>query len=166
MSEILETPRLVLQRFRLDDVDEYFRLGSIAEVARYIDGKTFASRDEAEQTLRAAPLRDYQLYGYGRLACFEKESGRFIGWNGVKFLPEMNETDIGYRFFPDCWGKGYATESSLAVMKYARETLGLERIIGIVRPDNEASVKVLRKIGLSFEKRMRMEGLGEMDIFA
>ena len=163
----IETERLLLRKFTLDDLDDYFDLGTRPEVLRFVGGKPFASIDEARETLVAAPLRDYQLYGYGRLACIEKATGRLIGFNGLKYLPDIDEVDVGYRFFSDCWGKGYATESSLAVMQYGRESLGLERIVGIVHPENAASIRVLKKLGLRYEKKTRLEGLGEdLDLYA
>lgn len=163
---LLETERLTLRWFTLDDLDDYYRLGASTEVTRYTGDQPFADREEARRVLLAAPLRDYELYGYGRLACFEKGSGRLIGFNGLKYLPELDEVDIGYRFFQDCWGKGYATESSRAVMKWGYEALGLERIVAIVDPDNRASVRVIEKLGLVFEKKIQLDAVGEVDLYA
>lgn len=157
----LETPRLLLRRFTLEDLEDYFQLGARPALVRYVGGKTLASLDEARAILLAAPLRDYEVHGYGRLACIEKRSGRLIGFNGLKFDPALGETDLGYRFLEDCWGQGYATESSRAVMTYGRDVLQLPRIVGAVHPENVASVRVLSKVGMVYEKKVRYEADGE-----
>lgn len=150
--KMIETDRLILRKFALDDAEEYFALNSNPGVLKYTGDTPFRSLEDARQTLLAAPLRDYDLYGYGRLACIEKSSGKLIGFAGLKYLPEMEEIDLGYRFLREYWGKGYATEASVAVMDYGRNVLGLKRIVGIVQPGNVASVKILLKVGMRYEK--------------
>lgn len=91
--------------------------------------------------------------GYGRMACIEKETRRLIGFSGLKYLDDRDETDVGYRFLPECWGKGYAIESAAAIMRQQAAQFGLSRIIGLVEPENRGSVRVLQKLGLKFEGR-------------
>jgi RimJ/RimL family protein N-acetyltransferase len=163
----LETERLVLRPFAVEDLDDYFRLGTRVEVMRYRGlGTPFADREEALATLHRAPLRDYEVHGFGRLACIDKASGAFIGFSGLKYLEDLREVDLGYRFFPEWWGRGYATESSLAVMEYGKSTLGLRRIIGLVDPENIASVRVLVKVGLRFESKTHIDDMGDLDLYA
>ena len=84
-----------------------------------------------------------------------------------KYLPEFGETDIGYRFVRHCWGQGLATESALPLMAYGREVLGLERIVGLVDPENVASARVLVKLGLAFEGKRFIPEIGsDMDVYA
>ena len=124
------------------------------------------SLDDAHRVLREAPLSDYEAYGYGRLACIEKASGTLIGFCGLKYLEEMEEVDLGYRFLPDYWGKGYASESSQAVMAYGRESLGLEQIIGLVHPENIASARVLTKVGMRFRRQITLPDFAdEVDLY-
>jgi len=164
---MIETKRLILREFTLNDAGCYFRLNSDRGVVRYTGDRPFRSLEDARQTLREAPLRDYEIHGYGRLACIEKSSSKLIGFSGVKYLREMDEVDIGYRFSSEYWGKGYATESANAVMEYAHNVLGLQRIIGIVDPDNIASVKVLLKLGMSHERKLRYGSKrAEFDLYA
>lgn len=156
----IETARLLLRPFTVDDAIEWLPLISQPEILRYT-GETPTTRlDEARALLLARPLRDYATYGYGRMACIEKSSGRLIGFSGLKFVPELGETDVGYRFLPDCWGKGYATESAAALMAAGRREHGLGRIVGQVDPAHHASARVLVKLGMQFEKAF--EDAGEL----
>jgi RimJ/RimL family protein N-acetyltransferase len=71
---------------------------------------------------------------------------------------ELEDVDIGYAYLPAFWSKGYAVEAGAAVMKYGREVLGLKRIVAITSLDNGSSGRVLEKIGLKFEKQIRLPG--------
>jgi RimJ/RimL family protein N-acetyltransferase len=106
--------------------------------------------DEARRRLREYP--DYARYGFGRWGVVYKPDDRVIGFNGLKYLGDLEEVDLGYRFLPEYWGRGIATESSLAIVRYGFESLGLERIIALVLPDNTGSIRVLEKIGMRFER--------------
>jgi [ribosomal protein S5]-alanine N-acetyltransferase len=163
----LETERLVLRWFTLDDIDAYNELGTNPEVIRYVGNEPFASLEVARQTMLAAPLKDYATYGYGRFACVWRQTGQVIGFCGPKFLADTGDVDLGYRFLPNFWGKGLATESSLAVIDYARHELGLQRLVGWVHPDNVASARVLTKLGFSFDRRTRLPDIsGEFDLYS
>jgi RimJ/RimL family protein N-acetyltransferase len=74
-----------------------------------------------------------------------------VGFNGLKYLEDLREVDLGYRFRVDYWGRGIATESSTAVLQYGFETLGLDRIIGLVLPANTGSIRVLEKVGMHLD---------------
>lgn len=163
----LHTERLVLRPFTLDDANAYWPLVSDPDVLRHTGEAPLASVADVRDLLSARPLRDYEVYGYGRLACIEKMTDRLVGFCGLKFLEDLGETDVGYRFLPRCWGRGYATESARAVMRYGSETLGLSRIIGLVEPDNIGSVRVLEKLGLAFESHIMLEDhLVELALYA
>jgi RimJ/RimL family protein N-acetyltransferase len=165
-QHIFETERLLIRRFSLDDAPAYFPLISLPDVIKYTADRPLNSVDEAAELLRSHPLRDYELYGYGRMACIEKTSRRLIGFTGLKYLDDMMETDIGYRFLPDVWGKGYATESAAAIMDNQPAEFGLTRIIGLVEPENSGSARVLSKLGLQYERRIHEAVHGELDLYA
>lgn len=152
----LHTSRLELRRFTLADATAYWPLVSDPAVLRYTGEVPLQSIGDVEALLASRPLRDYAVHGYGRLACIEKASGNLVGFCGLKFLDDLGETDIGYRFLPRCWGMGYATESATAVLAHARVELGLGRIIGLVEPGNTGSIRVLQKIGLVYESRVQV----------
>lgn len=163
----METENLYLRRFTLDDAEAYWPLTSMPEILRYTGEQPQASLDDVRHILSTRPLKDYATRGYGRMACIEKSSGRLIGFSGLKFVEELNEVDIGYRFLPDCWGKGYATESARLLMQHGAKEHGIERVIGLVQPENVASARVLGKLGLVFERALTLPGDAErMNLYA
>ncbi|WP_115719272.1 GNAT family N-acetyltransferase [Gallaecimonas mangrovi] len=152
---MIDTPRLRLRRFTLDDVPAFFAMTSDRQVLRYTgEAGPVNSLAEAEQKLRAAPLADYERYGYGRLAVELKSSGEVIGFCGLKFLPEFNVPELGYRILPAFWGQGLITEAGKAVLEYGHTELGLARIIALIHPDNSRSVRVAEKLGMTAEKKV------------
>lgn len=162
MNQVLETERLLLRRFTLDDVAAFYKLGANPEIVRYVGNSPFESVSAAESALVAAPLRDYQVHGYGRLACVLKTTGEVIGFSGVKFLDELGETELGYRFLPEYWGWGFATEAGAASIEYARSVLKLRRLIGVVHPENVSSASVLRKLGFSQQGHSSLAFFGDL----
>jgi RimJ/RimL family protein N-acetyltransferase len=164
---MLETDRLLLRKFTLDDVPDFFALNADPEVLEYVGRKPLVSLDQARERLLSAPLNDYATRGYGRLACIEKQSGRLIGFAGLKYVAELAETDLGFRFLPPYWGRGYATEAAVALLAYGRASLGIERIVGIVEPANLRSVNVFRKLGMNVEKQVSLSFTDrDLDLYA
>jgi ribosomal-protein-alanine N-acetyltransferase len=154
----MHTKHLLIRPFTVEDAEEYFPLVSHPDVLRYTGESPATSLDDVRQILLTRPISDYSKYGFGRMACIDKDSGRLIGFSGLKYLPDLNEVDIGYRFLPDFWGKGYATESAKAIIDQVAPTHKLKRIIGLAYPENSASIHVLIKLGLNFEKKIKLEG--------
>lgn len=160
MSTIIETERIILREFTLEDVAAVFEFGSNDEVNRYTGTPSIKTMDEARNIITDVYFSDKELYGYARLAVYHKADKKVIGFAGLKYLPEYDMTDIGYRFLPAYWGQGIATEVSIPLIQYGFETLKLERIIGIAMKDNIASWKVLEKIGLQLWKIDEYDGDG------
>lgn len=154
---ILETDRLLIREFTEGDVDAFYRLGSDPDVTRYT-GDRLQSRAEALEVLRTRPLADYRLHGFGRWACILKADGELIGFAGPKYLDDLREVDLGYRFLPRCWGQGLATEAARAVVIDAYSRLDLRRMIGLVDPANIASARVLEKVGGAFDRLIDYHG--------
>lgn len=147
---ILQTGRLILRELTTDDANDFYRLNSDPEVMRYTGDDPFATPEEAEKMLRN--YDQYRKYGIGRWAVLEKERNSFIGFCGLKYSADVDEYDIGFRFFKTEWNKGYATEAARACIDYAFNELSLNMIVGRAMKVNEASIKVLTKIGLSYWK--------------
>ena len=146
MQTILETERLLLREFVEDDAEAFFAFNGDPVVMRYTGEPPSTSVDEVRNQIRDYP--DYRSYGFGRWAVVYKPDQRVVGFNGLKFLEDLQEVDLGYRFRADYWGRGIATESSMAVLRYGFENLGLKRIIGLVLPGNAASIHVREKNGM------------------
>ncbi len=157
MTLILETERLIVRELREEDAEAMLAFNGDPEVMRLTGEPLWTDLEQARQRLRDYP--DYARHGYGRWALVLREDGRVVGFNGLKFLPELGETDLGYRLCRDCWGRGLATESSLAIVRYGFEVLGLERIIGLVLPGNHASERVLEKVGMRRDGPIEFDGL-------
>ena len=137
-----------------------FNMYSNPAVHKYTGEHMLASMEEMAQKIEERSA-NYKKYGYGRWATFLKEDGQFIGWAGLAYLPEFDEIDLGYRFLPQYWGKGYATETSKAILEYGFNKLGLKRIIAIAMKENTASIKVMEKVGMQFEKYAPYDPGGE-----
>ncbi len=154
MKFYIETERLILRDLLQTDDEGMFELDANAEVHRYLGNKPIQSIERA-RTVISIINEQYAENGIGRWATIEKASGAFIGWSGLKFIttPEKGKShfhDVGYRFIPRFWGKGYATEATKAALAYSFETLQLNEIIGTCHVENKASRRVLEKCGLKY----------------
>ncbi|MES2567749.1 MAG: GNAT family N-acetyltransferase [Bacteroidota bacterium] len=148
---ILETPRLLLRKKVVEDAPFFFDLNSDPLVTRYTGDAAFKDVQGAEDIVKYV-MCQYEKNGYGRWMVIEKETNNPIGWCGLKYLEETEETDLGYRFMQKYWGKGFATEASQACLDYGFRVLNLERIIGRAVKENVDSIKVLKKVGMTFCK--------------
>jgi RimJ/RimL family protein N-acetyltransferase len=149
MNIIIETNRLVLRTFTTEDAPLLYELNHDPEVIRYT-GDPIKDIDHAKEVLEQVILPQYALYNHGRWAVHTKPGLQFIGWCGLKAIPQRNEIDLGYRFIKEAWGKGYATEAAFASLKYGFEKLNLPRIVGRAMPGNIGSLRVLEKCGMVF----------------
>jgi len=151
---IVETERLVLRPFNVDDVKAVLAFGSNPKVIAQTGDKIINTKKEALDIINNVWLKEYNSIGYGRYAVVYKPDNKVIGFSGLKFEKEFNATDIGYRFLPSYWGLGIATESSLPFIKMGFENFGLEEIVGVAFESNKASLRVLTKLGM----RLRTTG--------
>ncbi len=157
MNFYIETERLILRDVRDCDLEGMFELDSNLEVHKYLGNKPIKSKDKAQFYIDSIKSQ-YIDRGIGRFSAIEKSTGNFIGWSGLKFNTGDKETlgdkrdfyDIGYRFIPRYWNKGYARESAIAILHYGFKNLNIQTIVGASETENIASNKVLQKIGLKF----------------
>jgi RimJ/RimL family protein N-acetyltransferase len=159
----IETERLLLRELLPSDDRGMFELDSNPEVHKYL-GENPVKNIKQSQDVISMVRNQYQTNGIGRWATIEKETGLFIGWSGLKFITEpennkVNYHDIGYRFMPPFWGKGYATEVTLAWLHYGFQEMNLKEIIGAAHEDNKASRRVLEKCGLQFVEQFMWHDL-------
>ncbi|SMC75086.1 GNAT family N-acetyltransferase [Moheibacter sediminis] len=153
MKNILQTPRLILREFHIDDAEYFFKLNSNPKVIQFTGDEAFKNIEEAKNFL--SNYKNYEQNGYGRWSVIDKKTNHFLGWCGLNF--NGNETDIGFRFFEEHWNKGYATESAKACLDFGFKILDLNEIVGRAMKENSASHKVLEKIGLSFSHEIEKE---------
>ncbi len=151
VTKILETERLLLRTWRLDDAPKLFEICGDAEVMKYLGtGKPYETIEQADEFLRWA--EDYQTEnGFCRWAVVLKENQGIIGSCGFARPHGMEEIELGYLLAKKSWGKGFATEATKACLQYGFERLKFNETIAITDLENVASQKVLEKIG--FTKR-------------
>ncbi len=147
MPEI-ETSRLLLRLFTLDDFDDLFRLYSDPEVMRYLSRRT----KEQTQISLYKHIEHWQTHNFGMWAVIHKETGMMIGRCGLGVLANTPEIELGYLFDKSYWYRGLATEAAIATLKYGFGEINLDRIVAIARPQNTASVRVIEKIGMKYQK--------------
>ena len=123
---------------------------------RYTGDKPFKTIEEAEEFIQTYP--NYRRDGYGRWTVIEKATDKVIGWCGLKNHPG-EYVDLGYRFLQEFWNQGYATEAALACIAYGFDVLKLDKIVGRTAALNDASIRVLEKIGMQFWKKHECEGI-------
>lgn len=160
MTKILETPRLYLREMTPDDAESAYLLNLDPEVIQYTGDDPFESIEEAREFMEK--YESYKKYGFGRWGVILKETNEYLGWCGLKYSPELDEFDIGYRLMKKFWGKGYATEAAEACLKLGFEQFNMKTIVGRVMPANSASVRVLEKIGLTYLGNRVTEGTEEV----
>jgi ribosomal-protein-alanine N-acetyltransferase len=162
MEPTIETERMILRRFNIDDAADFLDLNSDPEVVRYAEKTVMKSLEEARQALLSAPLKDYEQYGYGRFAVIRKSDEELVGFCGMKFLPELNLNELGYRLKKKCWGLGLATEAAAATLRFARDTLELDYAIALILEGNIGSVRVAEKLGMKQNGMTQYMGLSAM----
>ena len=154
---VLETERLILRHLDPDtDVEFILRLVSEPPFIRYIGDKGVRTLADARRYIIDGPLKSYEINGYGLYKVELKSEGTAIGMCGLVKRDTLPEADIGFAFLQSYWKRGYAYESAAAVMTYARENLGMDRILAITTPDNVASGTLLNKIGLRFDRLINL----------
>lgn len=156
MKKILETDRLLLRELTIEDAYHFYELNTNPNVIQYTGDLPFGNVEEALVFLQN--YKDYRENGYGRWAVIDKSNTEFLGWCGLKYDTSKAETDIGFRFFEKNWSRGLATESAAACLKYGFDQLHLKKIVGRAMSENIASIKVLQKLGLTFDKEFDFDG--------
>ncbi|HGY92542.1 MAG TPA: N-acetyltransferase [Planctomycetes bacterium] len=151
-----ETKRLEHRAFEVDDAEAFFALNGDPEVMRFTGEPMLSSVDEARQAI--SDYTDFEEFGFGRWACVLKSEGTVVGFCGLKYLRDLDEVDVGYRFIPEYWGRGLATEACVASLDFGFNVLGLEQIVAFVLPGNAASFRVLEKAGMQCEGEIDYDG--------
>ncbi|WP_020591089.1 GNAT family N-acetyltransferase [Kiloniella laminariae] len=157
-AALIETDRLRLRELNEGDAPFILALLNDPSFIKYIVDKGVRTLEQARDYIKTGPIASYRKNGFGLYLTELKENGSPIGMCGLVSRPGLDHPDIGYAFMPEHCAKGYATESARAVLDYGRNILKLDKIVAITSPDNQASARVLEKIGLKFLYEFRLEG--------
>jgi len=157
MKTILETNRLYLRELTKEDAIHFYQINNDQKVIAYTGDSSFDSVEDAQEFLQFY-IQQYQDHNMGRWAVCLKETDEVLGWCGLKFHPEDCLVDIGYRFYREHWGKGFATEACKACLAYGFKHLDLKRIVAHVHVDNAGSHRVALKSGLIYVKDFIYDG--------
>lgn len=153
---MIETDRLLLRKLSTDDAAFILDLLNQPSFLQFIGDRGVRTLEDANRYILTGAVASYERFGFGLYLTLLKKSEIPIGICGLVKRDSLKDVDIGFAFLPQYWSKGYAFESASAVLDYARNTLGLKRIAGITAPDNHGSIRVMEKIGLKFEKMVKL----------
>ena len=154
--KILETDRLILRQLTTDDSEFILELLNDPSFIRNIGDRNVRTIDDACSYILNGPVASYTKNGFGLFLVFLKETNESIGMCGLIKRDGLEDVDIGYALLPRYWSKGYAVEAARATMTYGKDVIGLKRLVAIVDLANEASIRVLEKLGLRYEKMVRL----------
>jgi [ribosomal protein S5]-alanine N-acetyltransferase len=145
----IETSRLHLRQLTPDDLDELHPIFSDMEVVKYLKTGEDVSREDTEEALRSI-IRHWKQRGFGRWGAVLKETGKLIGYGGLRNL--YGTPELVYLLAKPYWGMGLATEIGKACLKWGFEHQRFERIVAVTRHEHAASRRVMEKIGMVYER--------------
>jgi [ribosomal protein S5]-alanine N-acetyltransferase len=157
----IETERLILRPLTEGDAGFIFELVNDPSFIQNIGDRNVRTLDDAKRYITNGPVASYAKNGFGLYLVELKDTGQPIGMCGLIRRSMLNDVDIGYAYLPRFWSKGYAIEAALVMKQYARDVIGLKRLVAVVDPQNTASIRLLEKLGMTFD---RMVKLAEDDI--
>lgn len=152
---VIETPRLVLREQTPDDAAFVLALTNDPDWLRYIGDRGVRTLDDARAYIDRA-VEAYRRLGFGLWLVELRDGGVPVGLCGLIRRDGLEDVDVGFAFLPAYRGRGYASEAAAAVLDYGWRVVGLRRIVAIVSPDNAASVRVLERLGFSFDRTVRL----------
>lgn len=156
MAIILETERLTLSEMCADDASFVLALLNDPGFLRHIGDRQVRTLDDARDYIANKVIGSYDTYGFGMYLMTSQRDGAQVGMCGLVKRDALDDVDVGYALLPAFRGSGYALEAAAAVLEYAGAELGIERIVAITSADNDASARLLRRLGFRFEKTLRL----------
>jgi RimJ/RimL family protein N-acetyltransferase len=160
-TAVLETPRLLLRTFRVDDLPLYAALNADPEVVQYLGGEPLTR--EHSDDIAAWAQEVHAAEGIGLLAVERRADGAFLGMCGLHHQASYpDDVEVAWRLAREHWGHGYATEAATAWLDHAFDVLGLARVISIADEPNVRSIAVMRRLGMTFDHAGPVEDEGEI----
>jgi ribosomal-protein-alanine N-acetyltransferase len=155
---ITETDRLILRPFNEGDFESIFLMNSIPQVLTYIPQNPLTDIAQAEAVYHNIILAAYEEHGFGRWAVHHKQDDKVIGFCGPKYISEYNKVELGYRYFPEYWGKGIGYEAAEATVKTLKPQFDIDLIIALILHGNTGSEAIARKLGMSIHEQNEYHG--------
>ena len=150
---LFTTERLFVRHFYPSDLNDFAALCADEKVMRHMGDGTLLPRAEVARWIDICQEK-YARRGYGTFAVFAKENGCFIGYCGVVRAPDRDFDELVYAYHVASWGQGYATEAGRAMLRYVFAHSALDRIYATIAAANSASIHVVQKLGMRFEKQV------------
>ena len=155
---LMETDRLRLRPVTVDDTALMLAVWNDPAFIENVADRGIRTVEQAREAIKGGAGKLFEDYGYGPYCMSLKSDGTMIGICGLFKRENIDYPDIGFGVLPDYCGKGYAGEAAKAVVEYARDTLGIGVLTAIVSPTNTASIGLIEKLGLTFERMIIMPG--------
>lgn len=164
---VLETDRLWLTKLMPADAPFILRLLNEPTFIENIGDRGVRTLEDAQRYILDGPMASYVHFGFGLYLVESKATGEAMGMCGLLRREVLDDVDIGYAFLPEFCGNGYAREAATAVLHHAHQVLRLNRVVAIVNPDNQPSIRLLEKIGFRYERMVRLTAVApEIKLFA
>lgn len=154
---ITQTERLIIRPFTAQDIDALYLMNSNSAMLKYIPTDPFTDREQAEVLFHNVILEDYLQRGFGRWAVEHKADKKVIGFCGPKFIPEFNEVELGYRYFPEYWGMGIGSEAAQAALEMFPQ-FGIDKAIALILEGNLGSEGVAKRVGMHWREQNEFMG--------
>jgi RimJ/RimL family protein N-acetyltransferase len=149
----IETPRLRLRRLVADDAPQVRALLNEPSFLAHIGDRGVRSDEDARRYIEHGPQAMYERHGFGLWHVSLRDGGEFIGMCGLLRRDHLPAVDIGYALLPQFWGAGFAFEAASATLRQAAEKFRLPRVVAIVSPHNTGSIRLLEKLGMTYERQ-------------
>jgi RimJ/RimL family protein N-acetyltransferase len=160
---VIQTLRISLRELDFGDAEFILELLNEPSFIRHIGDKGVRTLADARDYILQGPMDSYARHGFGLYAACLRQAqngvpvGTPMGICGLVKREGLNDPDVGFAFLSRFWSKGYAVESAAAVLAHARDALNIVRLVAITAPDNAQSIALLEKIGLKFERTIRLD---------
>jgi ribosomal-protein-alanine N-acetyltransferase len=154
----LKTTNLTFRPLQEKDAKALYRIYQTEGVLQYFPMPVPPAFEKVQRFIHNQQAH-WGEFGYGNRGILPEGEAEIIGWAGLQYLPELNETEVGFLLDKPFWGKGYATEAAMASMQFGFNRIKMDHIIALVHPDNLASRRVIEKCGLTYQDTLLLWGI-------
>jgi RimJ/RimL family protein N-acetyltransferase len=155
---IAQTPRLLLRPLTLYDASFVLELMNQPSYHRFIGDRGVRDTAGALNYIQTRFIASYEKHGYGLYAVVMLGTATLAGICGLVKRETLPQPDLGFAFLPAYWSQGLAREAAQATLQHARKTIGLKQILAVTHPENEASMRLLQKLGFTFQEMIQFPG--------